>query len=169
MGAVHKVRHARGGSEKVWQSVTRRGGPEGRGGVMSHFSNFFIHMIHMKPKIEGVVTDVFWQKGGWTKTTPNKTFQTKKPDKTPRQELPRTKTNLSVRRMHVLLKIGGFRDVWHTLGVPGCVTMCDRGGGQNFSKNSMTYFMDGPMSLYLSYKFKWQMPPAPQMAFLLLK
>ena len=28
------------------------------------------------------------------------------------------------------------------LGVPGCVTKCDRGGGSKLPKNSMTYFMD---------------------------
>jgi len=75
----------------------------------------------MKPKIESdvwlsVVTDVFWQKREQTKTTPNKTFQTK---------TLRTKTNLPVKTyvcMHVLLKIRGFRDVWRTLGGP---EMCD--------------------------------------------
>jgi len=31
-------------------------------------------------------------------------------------------------------------------GVPGCVTTCDRGGGSKLAKNSVTYFMDGPLS-----------------------
>ena len=31
-------------------------------------------------------------------------------------------------------------------GVPGCVTKCDRGrGGSKLAKNSVTYFMDGPL------------------------
>ena len=31
-------------------------------------------------------------------------------------------------------------------GVPGCVTKCDRGeGGSKLAKNSVTYFMDGPI------------------------
>jgi len=90
------------------------------------------------------------QLGGRTKTTLNKTFQTKTPDKSPRQEPPGTKTNLPVKTyvhacMHVLLKIGRFRDVSRTLvGVPRCVTMCDRGGGSKLVQNSVTYFMDGP-------------------------
>jgi len=45
----------------------------------------------MKPKIESddqlsVVTDVFWQKGVRAKNTPDKIFQTKTPDKTPRSK-----------------------------------------------------------------------------------
>src|SRR6218665_1637425 len=30
-------------------------------------------------------------------------------------------------------------------GVPGCVTKCDRGEGSKLAKNSVTYFMDGPL------------------------
>ena len=30
------------------------------------------------------------------------------------------------------------------LGVPGCVTKCDKGRGSKLAKNSVTYFMDGP-------------------------
>ena len=30
-------------------------------------------------------------------------------------------------------------------GVPGCVTKCDRGRGSKLPKNSVTYFMDGPL------------------------
>ena len=53
--------------------------------------------------------------------------------------------------MHVLLKIRGFRDVWHTLGEGGsrdvwqCVT--GGGGGSKLVQNSVTYFMDGPLYL----------------------
>ena len=31
--------------------------------------------------------------------------------------------------------------------VPGCVTMCDRGRGSKLAKNSVTYFMDGPLHI----------------------
>jgi len=49
-----------------------------------------------------------------------------------------------------LLKIGGSEmcDVLFA-GVPGCVTKCDRGRGSKFAKNSVTYFMDGPLALSL--------------------
>ena len=30
------------------------------------------------------------------------------------------------------------------LGVPGCVTKCDKAGWSKLAKNSVTYFMDGP-------------------------
>jgi len=30
------------------------------------------------------------------------------------------------------------------LGVPGCVTKCDRVRGSKLAKNSVTYFIDGP-------------------------
>src|SRR6218665_3538037 len=46
-----------------------------------------------------------------------------------------------------LLKIGGFpRCVTYFRGVPGCVTKCDGGGGSKLAKNSVTYFMDGPIA-----------------------
>src|SRR6218665_2788470 len=34
-----------------------------------------------------------------------------------------------------------------SLGVPGCVTKCDRGRGSKLAKNSVTYFMDGPLHM----------------------
>src|SRR6218665_2703016 len=46
-----------------------------------------------------------------------------------------------------LLKVGGSEmcDVLSG-GVPGCVTKCDRGeGGSKLAKNSIMYFMDGPL------------------------
>src|SRR6218665_2155735 len=50
-----------------------------------------------------------------------------------------------------LLKIGGFEMCEVLLGVPGCVTKCDRGGGSKLAKNSVTYFMDGPKGLVAIY------------------
>ena len=68
--------------------------------------------------------NVLWQKGVRTKTTPDKTFQTKKTwTKLPEQKPPRTKTNHPVKTyvcMHVQLKIGGSEmcdKVWQGKGV----------------------------------------------------
>src|SRR6218665_2497435 len=44
-----------------------------------------------------------------------------------------------------LLKIGGVEMCDILLGVPGCVTKCDR--GSKLAKNSVTYFMDGPLGV----------------------
>jgi len=44
-----------------------------------------------------------------------------------------------------LLKIGGSEMCGVLLGVPGCVTKCGRGRGTKLAKNSVTYFMDGPL------------------------
>ena len=96
-----------------------------------------------------VVTDVFWQKGVWTKPTPDKTFQTKDPlpwqkppDKSPREPLRENLYRGLLSGFFVLglLKIGG-RDVWRTFGGSRDVWQSvTEGGGQN----SVTYFMDGP-------------------------
>src|SRR6218665_2423330 len=52
---------------------------------------------------------------------------------------------------------GGPRCVTYFQGVPGRVTKCDRGEeGSKFAKNSLTYFMDGPIAIssndYLSVR-----------------
>jgi len=111
----------------------------------------------MKPKIESdvcrsVVMDVFWQIWGRTKTTPDKTFQTRNPG----QNL--TVKNLRELRknplyvctcmyaLHVLLKIGGGpRCVSRpTLGGSRDVWQSDRGRESKLVQNSATYFMNGP-------------------------
>ena len=46
-----------------------------------------------------------------------------------------------------LLKIGGSEMCDVLWGVPGCVTKCDRGRGSKLAKNSVTYFMDGPLRI----------------------
>ena len=66
----------------------------------------------MKPKIEcdaylSVVMDVFWQKEIRRKTTPVKTFQIKTSDKTPGQELARTKANPYV-KTHVYMHVAYY-------------------------------------------------------------
>ena len=75
----------------------------------------------MKPKIEVMFSFLLkWMyspRSGADKNHPRQ----KNPDKTSDQTSPRTKTYVC---MHVLLNIGG----------PRCVTKCDRGGGQNWSK-----------------------------------
>ena len=82
--------------------------------------------------------------GGWTKTTPNKTFQTKD-----RTKPPRTIEREFVQVAFVWVfctrptKIGGSEMCDVLLGAPGCVTKCDRERSK-LVKNSVTYFMDGP-------------------------
>ena len=50
-------------------------------------------------------------------------------------------------------KNGGLRCATYFLVVPECVTKCDRGRGSKLSKNSVTYFMDGPiLTLMNGYK-----------------
>ena len=80
--------------------------------------------------------DVFWQKKGRTKTTPNKSFQTKTSEKTSQTRTPQTKTNLHVKTyvcMHVLLKIGGSEMCDVLWGFRGCDNVW-QGRGQNWSK-----------------------------------
>src|SRR6218665_24013 len=89
------------------------------------------------------------------KNYPTQNLKDKRPlDKSPRQKPPRTSEREFVQGAFVwffvlgLLKIGGQgpRCVTYFLGVPGCVTKCDRGeGGSKLAKNNMTYFMDGPI------------------------
>src|SRR6218665_3749021 len=85
-----------------------------------------------------------------TKTTPDKTFQTKAPrtkapDKGPREQLRENLYRGLLSGFFVLglLKIGGSDMCDVLLGVPVCVTKCDRGRGSKLAKNSVTYFMDG--------------------------
>ena len=46
---------------------------------------------------------------------------------------------------------GDPRSVTYFRGVPGCVTKCDRGGSK-LAKNSVTYFMDGPILRLLQFE-----------------
>src|SRR6218665_2490602 len=91
---------------------------------------------------------------GIDKPPPNKTFQTKDPlanppDKNTREQLRENLYNGLLSWFFVLglLKMGGGgpRCVTHFLGVLRCVTKCDRGRGSKLAKNSVTYFMDGPL------------------------
>ena len=55
-----------------------------------------------------------------------------------------------------LLNIGGPEMCDVLLGVPGCLTKCDRGRGSKLAKNSLTYFMDGPsLSKLLLVLYMW--------------
>src|SRR6218665_2595822 len=91
--------------------------------------------------------------GGMDKNHPGQNLPDKRPhDKTPWTKPPRTIEREFVQEAFVrgfvlgLLKIGGGpRCVTYFRGVPGCVTKCDRGGGSKLAKNSVTYFMDGPI------------------------
>src|SRR6218665_3680360 len=93
------------------------------------------------------------EKGERTNTTTDKAFQTtdpltNPPDKIPREQLRENLYKGLFSGFFVLgvLKVGGSEicDVlfW---GVPACVTKCDRGGRSKLAKNSVTYFMDGPL------------------------
>ena len=90
--------------------------------------------------------------GERTKTTPDKTFQTKDhltkpPDKPPRTIEREFAQGVFVRYFCTRpTKNGGFEMCDVLWGVPGCVTKVwlGDGGGQKLAKNSVTYFMDGP-------------------------
>ena len=93
-----------------------------------------------------------------TKTTTDKTFQTKDPltpfqnppDKNPHEQLRENLYRGLSSGIFVLglLKIGVSEMCEVLLWVPGCVTRCDRGGESKLAKNSVTYFMDGPGRFY---------------------
>src|SRR6218665_1592472 len=77
---------------------------------------------------------------------PDKRPPDKTPDKSPREQLRENVYRRLLSGFFVLrlLKIGGSEMCDVLLGVPGCVTKCDRGRGPKLAKNSVTYFMDGP-------------------------
>src|SRR6218665_1380790 len=92
---------------------------------------------------------------GTDKNHPGQNLPDKRPsDKTPGQKPPRTIETEFLQGGFCLgffvlglLKSGGSEmcDVL-SRGVPGCVTKCDRGEGwSKLAKNSVTYFMDGPL------------------------
>src|SRR6218665_1318574 len=88
---------------------------------------------------------------GTDKNNPGQNLPDKRPlDKTLGQKAPRTIericTGVFCPEFFVLdlLKMGGPRCVTYFRGGPGCVTKCDRKEGSKLTKNSMTYFMDGP-------------------------
>src|SRR6218665_3591788 len=85
---------------------------------------------------------MYYDRRGMDKTTPDKAPWTKTPRTIKREFV----HGAFVRVFFVpgLLKVGGSEMCDVLLGVPGCLTKCDRGGGSKLAKNSMTYFMDGP-------------------------
>ena len=93
------------------------------------------------------------QKPPWTKPSSQKTPGWNPPEKNPREQLRENLyrgllSGFLVLGQVGLLKIGGFEMCDVLLGVPGCVTKCDRGEGRlKLAKNSMTYLMDGPFGL----------------------
>src|SRR6218665_403645 len=98
---------------------------------------------------------MYSNKGERTKPTPDKTFQTKDPltkppDKNSREQLRQNlyKGLLSAIFVLDLLKIGGTEMCELISGGPG---MCDEvwqgEGAKKLAKNSVTYFMDGPLAL----------------------
>src|SRR6218665_3755998 len=87
------------------------------------------------------------RRGGRTKITSDKTYQTQNsPDRNPRELRQTPCKDICMYTLHVLLKIKGVpRCMTYFRGGPRCVTMCDRGGESKLVQNSVTYFMDGPM------------------------
>ena len=72
----------------------------------------------------------FDRRGNGQKPPRTKPSRQKTPDKNPREQLRENLYRGLLSGFFVLglLQIGGwFRDVWRNLGVPGCVTKCDRG------------------------------------------
>src|SRR6218665_2489850 len=73
-------------------------------------------------------------------------------DETPGQKPPRTIEREFVQGAFVRLfctrpikNRGVSRCVTYFVGIPGCVTNCDREEESKLAKNSVTYFMDGPL------------------------
>jgi len=105
--------------------------------------------IHLLQQNTSVVTDVFWQKGEWTKTTP---------DKTPWTKTPRTIEREFVQGAFVWVfctrptkNRGGPRCVTYFWGVPGSLTKCDRGrGGTNWPKIAWCTLWTAPKWLIIS-------------------
>ena len=119
--------------DSLWQG-------EGSKSMWCHTLQIFSYM-YMKPKIESnvwlsVVTDVLWQKWGRTKTTPNKTFQTKTPGQNPLDKTPANNWERFVHgvfaRGFLLLKIGGPRCVTYFMGWQNVT------GGSKLVKNRRT-------------------------------
>ena len=150
-GAVHKVRHARGrrGSEMVWQFVT------GGGDVESLWRHTYKKIYHtyetwnLKWCLTLCCNRSIFDEGEQTKTTSDKTFQTKTPWKNLANNCERICTEGFVRVSCTRPTENGegseMCDV--LLGVvPRCVTKCGRGRGSKMAKNSTTYFMDGPFA-----------------------
>src|SRR6218665_1374067 len=91
------------------------------------------------------------------------------PDKRPSDKSPGQKPRQQLREnlyrgllsgffvLGLLKKSGGPRCVTYFWGVPGCVTKCDRGEGSKLAKNSVTYFMDGPLGKDIIFPKRIQM------------
>jgi len=140
IGAVHKVRirHARGGSEKVWQFMTGEV-------VKSMWRHTYKKICHtyktwnfgwcLTFSCNSILTE------GWTDKLnhPGQNLPDKRPsDKTPGQKPARTIEREFVQGAFVRVfctrhrptkNRGVPRCVTYFRGVPGCVTKCDRGRG----------------------------------------
>src|SRR6218665_590944 len=93
----------------------------------------------------------YGQKPPRTKPSRQKTTGQKPPDKSLRKQLRENLYRGLLSGFFVLglLKIGWGSEMCDVLlGVLGCVTKCDR--EVKISKNSVTYFMDGPLVVYQS-------------------
>ena len=154
-GAVHKVRHARGGGVREGVTVCDRG--RGSRACDVTLLNFFYHKYetwNLKWYLPFCCNKCILIEGGMDKSHPGQNL----PDKIPSDKTPRTKTPTNnwenlyrglLPGFFVLglLKIGGWsprcvtyfggsRDVWQS------VTWGE--GGSKLTKNRVTYFMNGP-------------------------
>ena len=144
LGAVHKVRHARGGGgprrcDSLWQG-------EGVKSMLRHAYTNFYHTYdtwNLKWSLTFCCNRCIVTEGGTDKNQPGQTL----PDK----NLHEQKEIEFVQGTFVRdfctrpTKNRGVRDVWRTF--RGGPRMCDKvwRGGSKLAKNSMTYFMDGPL------------------------
>jgi len=139
LGAVHKVRHARGaeGGPRKCDSLWR--GRRVQEHVTSHFTKMCptYETWNRKSWLTFCCNGGILTEGEWTKTTSDKTFQTKNLEQSPRTKTPRTIERYFVQGVFlgffVLLKNRGVRDVWRTLGGSRKVWQSVT-GGQNLSK-----------------------------------
>jgi len=140
----------------VWKGVTvcDRGGDSRACDVT--LIKFLSYIWNMKFQVVfnflNIITHAFWQKGNRQKAPRTKPSgqKTKPRTKTPTNNWERICTGGFCQGFFVLglLKIGGSEMCDVLLGGPG---MCDKvrqGRGSKVAKNSVTYFMDGPLSTH---------------------
>ena len=141
----------------VREGVTVCDRGEGVKSMWRHTYTFFYHTYetcNLKWFLTLCCNICILTEGEWTKTTPDKNFQTKDPlTKAPRQKPPRTVDREFVQGAFVRVfctrptKNRGVRDVWRTFGGSRDVWQSVTGGrGSKLAKNSVTYFMDGPQT-----------------------
>ena len=140
LGAVHKVRQARGGGSprrcySLWQG---EGEVKSMWRYTTYKKNYYTYETwNLKRCLTFCCNRCILQKGERTKTTPDKTFQTKDPADTPPDKKPCEQLRKNLYRgllpgfscTRPTKNRGWPRCVTYSWGVPGCVTKCDKGEG----------------------------------------